>query len=99
MVPELSLPTNVSIRFVFPHAPVKAVTINGGAKMRAWYDILGMDFNAVEDQAGIRLSQTAVEALIAEEKKRGIPADKIFWAVFLKAAQWQLHAGLRYKEK
>ena len=63
------------VRFVFPHAPTRPVTINGGYVMRAWYDILGADLVRREDEAGLRASQALVEALIAREKARGIPAD------------------------
>lgn len=72
VVPELKLPPTLKVRFVFPHAPVRRVTINNGAAMRAWYDISSADLNNRADIAGVRQSQTEVEALIAREKSRGI---------------------------
>ncbi|HEX9125712.1 MAG TPA: carboxylesterase, partial [Methylomirabilota bacterium] len=71
IVPELGLPKSTAVRFIFPHAPVRPVTINGGARMRAWYDVTG---DGQQDAAGIRASQVHVEALIARELARGIPA-------------------------
>src|ERR1700694_4407744 len=62
IVPELNLPDDMAVRFVFPHASVRPVTINGGMRMRAWYDILGIDRHSREDEAGIRESQAQIEA-------------------------------------
>lgn len=99
VVPELSLPNHLHIRFVFPHAPMRPVTINGGVTMRAWYDVLGLDFNAREDEAGVRESQQAIGKLIEAEKKRGIHSDHIFLGGFSQGGAIALHAGLRYPEK
>ena len=74
IVPELVRPHWPALRFVFPHAPVRAVTINNGVRMRAWYDIVGMDFPTRADSAGIEESIVQVEALIAREQARGIAA-------------------------
>src|SRR5258706_9836440 len=71
IVPELRLPPAMQLRFVFPHAPVRPVTLNHGMRMRAWYDILRLDGGA-EDAAGIPASQVQVEALVTEEVKKGI---------------------------
>ncbi len=71
---ELSLDAIGPVRFVFPHAPVMPVTINNGYRMRAWYDILGTDLVRREDEAGLRASAAAIEALLAKEKDRGMPA-------------------------
>ena len=79
---ELDLAAVGPVRFVFPHAPVIPVTINNGYRMRAWYDILGMDLVLREDEAGLRQSLAAVEELLAREKKRGMPADRIVLAGF-----------------
>lgn len=92
--PESALP----LRFVFPNAPVRNVTINGGAPMRAWYDIAMMDFGRVPDEGGIRESQAQVEALIAREKSRGVPADKIVLAGFSQGGAIALQTGLRHAE-
>jgi phospholipase/carboxylesterase len=88
-----------AIRFVFPHAPVMPVTINNGYMMRAWYDILGIDIGGREDEAGLRRSQTMVEHLIAQEKARGIPANRIILAGFSQGCAMTLQTGLRHPEK
>lgn len=102
MVDELNLP--VAVRYIFPHAPKRPVTINGGFVMRAWYDILApfdpstmlsTGIAAQQDAAGIRHSQTAIEALIAQEVSRGIAADHIFLAGFSQGGAVALHTGLR----
>src|SRR5919109_128559 len=82
IVPELDLPRGLGVRFVFPHAPLQAVTINGGAVMRAWYDVYGLKGERREDAAGVRASQARVEELIARENARGIPATRIVLAGF-----------------
>src|SRR5450631_682196 len=74
VVPELKLPATLPLRFVFPHAPTRRVTINNGMPMRAWYDIAGADFNNRADIAGVQQSQQQIEQLIAREVQRGIPA-------------------------
>ena len=83
------------VRFVFPHAPVRPVTINGGMAMRAWYDILGFDRRAREDDAGIRASAAAVTKLIDRELERGIPADRVVLAGFSQGGAIALHTALR----
>ena len=82
IVPELRLPTDLPLRFVFPHAPTRPVTINGGMVMRAWYDIVSLDAEGRADADGVRESTAILEALIARELERGIPADKIVIAGF-----------------
>src|SRR5512134_2392199 len=74
---ELDLSAVGPVRFVFPHAPVRAVTINGGYRMRAWYDILGTELQRREDEAGLRASLASVTALLDREVARGIPAGRI----------------------
>ena len=96
IVPELDLSGCTDIRFVFPHAPKIPVTLNGGYVMPAWYDILGTDLQRVEDQAGIRQSALAIEALVQREIERGIPAEKIVLAGFSQGCAMVLHTGLRY---
>jgi phospholipase/carboxylesterase len=96
IVPELKLATPV--RFVFPHAPVQPVTINQGMRMRAWYDIFQFG-GGPEDDAGIRASQRLVEELIAEEKKKGLPAEKIVVAGFSQGGAIALQTALRYPER
>jgi phospholipase/carboxylesterase len=99
IVDELKLPAGLRIRFVFPHAPMMPVTINGGYVMRAWYDI---QFDGVErrpDSEGIRASQTEIEKLIAREKSRGIAADRIVLAGFSQGGAITLQTGLRHGER
>lgn len=99
LVPELKLNGMPAIRFVFPHAPVRPVTINNGMSMRAWYDIFAPDLVRREDEPGLRLSQQAVQALIARENERGIPTDKIVLAGFSQGCAMTLQTGLRMDEK
>lgn len=96
IVPELDLDACADIRFVFPHAPSIPVTINGGYVMPAWYDILGADMDKREDEAGIRGSALAVEALIAREIERGITPEHIVLAGFSQGCATVLHTGLRH---
>jgi phospholipase/carboxylesterase len=97
IVPELELP-DVAIRFVFPHAPVQPVTINGGMRMRAWYDISDGAIRR-EDERGIRASQVLVEALIAREKERGTRAKRLVLAGFSQGGAIALQTGLRHPER
>ncbi len=96
IVPELGLSSSPAVRFVFPHAPVQPVTINGGMAMRSWYDIVNADLGRREDERGIRLSERAVHALIQREIDRGIPADHIVLAGFSQGCAMTLHTGLRF---
>ena len=97
VVPELDLPA-VSIRFVFPHAPMRPVTINAGMVMRAWYDVSDAAIRR-EDEAGVRASQAHLEALIAREKERGTSTDRILLAGFSQGGAIALHTGLRHPER
>ncbi|RDS81742.1 carboxylesterase [Dyella monticola] len=99
IVPELVLPQGPAIRFVFPHAPVRPVTINNGMAMRAWYDIYGFDLLARQDEAGTRASIAQVEALISREQERGIPAERILLAGFSQGGAIALATGLRHPQK
>lgn len=82
IVPELGLPAGVGVRFVFPHAPMRPVTINGGMVMRAWYDIYGFDSSGPVDKAGMQESGSQVEALIQRELERGTANERILVAGF-----------------
>jgi len=97
LVPELGLPDNV--RFVFPHAPERPVTVNAGVVMRAWYDIPALDFNLNEDEAGIQQSQSQLEALIENEIARGVAGEHILLAGFSQGGAIALHTGLRHVGK
>ncbi|HEX7868372.1 MAG TPA: dienelactone hydrolase family protein [Variovorax sp.] len=96
---ELDLAAVGPVRFVFPNAPVMPVTINGGYQMPAWYDISAPDLTAGEDEAGLRRSQAAIEALIANEKARGIAANRIVVAGFSQGCAMALMTGLRHTER
>ena len=98
VVRELELLKTPAARYVFPHAPTRAVTINGGYVMRAWYDILGNDLVRREDEQGIRDSQQQVEALIAREVERGTPRSRIVLAGFSQGGAIALQTGLRQRE-
>ncbi len=97
IIPELGLPKTPAIRFVFPHAPMRPVTINAGMVMRAWYDVLELG-GGREDEAGVRSSHVLIETLIAREKSRGIPGDRIVLAGFSQGGVMALHTGLRHPE-
>jgi phospholipase/carboxylesterase len=99
IVPELVKPGERALRFIFPHAPVRPVTINNGYAMRAWYDIIGIDRQSRQDDAGIRGSDAAVRALIRRENERGIATDHIVLAGFSQGAAMALFSGTRYPEK
>lgn len=96
---ELDLSSVGPVRFVFPNAPVIPVTINGGYQMPAWYDIAVADLVAREDEAGLRRSQATIEALIANEKARGIAAGRIVVAGFSQGCAMALMTGLRHGER
>lgn len=97
IVPELGL-ADMALRFVFPHAPVQPVTINGGMEMRAWYDIKDQAIRR-EDESGVRQSQAGIEALIAREKQRGVAASRIVLAGFSQGGAIALQTGLRHAER
>ena len=96
---QLDLSSVGPVRFLFPSAPVMPVTINGGYVMPAWYDILGTDLAKREDEAGLRQSQASIEALLAHEKSRGIPANRIVVAGFSQGCALALMTGLRHGER
>jgi len=99
IVPALVDPAWPALRFVFPHAPVRPVTINNGLPMRAWYDIAAFDLNMAQDEAGMRASVAEVETLIAREHERGVPSDRIFLIGFSQGGAIALAAGLAHREK
>lgn len=99
IVPELGLSDDLSVRFVFPHSPVRSVTVNNGMAMRAWYDIKSLDADGRADEQGIRESQGLIEALIRRELERGVRAERLVLAGFSQGAAMALHTGLRYTDK
>lgn len=96
LVPELHLAARANIHFIFPNAPVQPVTINGGASMRSWYDILEMSLERKVDHNGIYQSSGSIETLIRQEMDRGIPSANILLAGFSQGGVIALHTGLRY---
>lgn len=99
VVPALQSFLPCATRFVFPHAPVRPVTINNGFKMRAWYDISNADLNNRADLAGVKQSQLQVEALIAREVQRGMRTARIVLAGFSQGGAVALYTGLRHAER
>jgi len=98
-VPYLARPGMPALRFVFPHAPVRPVSLNGGLPMRAWYDIAALNRDAPQDEAGIRAADAAIRALIARENGRGVATDRIVLAGFSQGGAMALHTGTRLPEK
>lgn len=94
LVPQLRL--SIPVRYVFPHAPRRPVTVNGGYVMRAWHDIAAFDRSLGEDREGIRDSAQHIEALIAREIRNGIAPQRIVLAGFSQGGAIALHTGLRY---
>lgn len=101
IVPQLNLPEQLSkkLRFVFPHAPMRSVTVNGGASMRAWYDIYGFERGSFEDVPGILGMHTLIEALIAEEVRQHVPNKQIVLAGFSQGGAMALYSGLHHSHR
>jgi phospholipase/carboxylesterase len=99
IVPELNLVPASGIRFVFPHAPMRPVTINGGMTMRAWYDIVSLERDGPQDEIGVRHSGALLEGLIEREHERGIDYARIVPAGFSQGGAIALHAALRFPHR
>jgi phospholipase/carboxylesterase len=99
ILPELRLPTSLPLRFVFPHAPVRPVTLNNGYPMRAWFDIVKIGLHQPRDAAGMQASRAALEALVARENGRGVPVERIVLAGFSQGGAVALYTGLQYAAK
>lgn len=99
IVPELIRPGERALRFVLPHAPIRPVSINGGMKMRAWYDIASFERHVAQDEVGIRASAAAIEALMQRENERGIATERIVLAGFSQGGSIALFTGTRAKHK
>lgn len=98
IVPELRLPEALAVRFVFPNAPVRAVTLNGGYPMRAWFDLTGLQDASQMDVDGLREAERQVRALIERENARGIPSERIVLAGFSQGGAVALHTAVRYPQ-
>lgn len=96
---ELDLDAVGPVRFIFPHAPVLPVTINGGMRMRAWYDIVGFDADAPQDEQGLRRSMAMVQALLERERERGVPSERVVLAGFSQGCAMSLLTGVRHGER
>lgn len=99
VVPELGLPEDAAVRFIFPHAPNLPVTINGGMSMPAWYDIKAMDIDRVVDTEQLRASADAVARLVEREQEKGIAAERIIIAGFSQGGAVAYELGLSYPER
>lgn len=99
IVAELNLDRHADIRFVFPHAPVRPVTINGGAPMRAWYDIVSLNRTGPQDEAGIRDSAATLMQLIEREKARGVDAGRIVLAGFSQGGAIAMYTAMRFTQR
>ena len=98
LVPYLGIPASHPIRFVFPHAPSRPVTINGGAVMPAWFDILEMQIERKIDEKGIIESTAQIETLLAYERERGIPSERTIIAGFSQGGVIAAYAGVRHEK-
>jgi phospholipase/carboxylesterase len=99
LVPKLKLPASLAVRFVFPHAPVRPITMYGGTRQRAWCDFVNLTRSDLQDEAGIRDSERRIRAVIRQEIGAGIPANRIVLAGFSQGGAMALHVGLRYPER
>jgi phospholipase/carboxylesterase len=99
LVPELVERGMPSLRFIFPHAPVRPVTLNNGYRMRAWYDIAGIDRRSAEDFAGMQASADAIAALVSRENEAGIPSTRIAIAGFSQGGAMALHLATRSADR
>ncbi len=99
IVPELGLPRELGVRFIFPNAPEIPITINAGMRMPAWYAIRSMDLATRHDEEGVRHSGEAIEALLRAEIERGIPAERIVLAGFSQGGAMASFVGLRFPER
>lgn len=99
IVPELHLPEELAVRFIFPHAPIRPVTLNGGFPMRAWFDIYNLTTETEVDMQGLKATDKELHALIQHEHAQGIPFEKIFLAGFSQGGSMALYTGLTYPKK
>lgn len=99
IIPMLGLPDFLPVRFIFPNAPIRPITVNGGEKMRAWYDIRSMSINEQEDAAGVKESASILANLIDNEIKQGVPASRILLAGFSQGGAIALYEGLQHPKQ
>ncbi len=99
LIPELKLPSDIGIRFIFPHAPIRPVTVNNGYEMRAWYDLLSLERGKTANEADILITVAWITQLIDNEIAAGIKAENIILAGFSQGGVIALHTALRYPQK
>jgi phospholipase/carboxylesterase len=99
IVPHIPLPASLAVRFVFPHAPMRPVTLNNGYVMRAWYDLYDLTEAGRTDEAGLRAARAEIEALLAREVERGVKPERIVLAGFSQGGALALYTGLRHAER
>jgi phospholipase/carboxylesterase len=99
LVPELLERGMPALRFIFPHAPVRPVTLNNGYRMRAWYDIVGIDRRSAEDFTGMQATAASVQRLIAQQSEAGIPAERMVIAGFSQGGAMALHIATRAEQR
>jgi len=99
IVPELGLPRDARVRFVFPHAPMRPVTINGGYVMRAWYDIKTLDLDRMVEEEDLEASRRQLEAWIRHEEASGVPFERIVVAGFSQGGAIALYGGLQFEKR
>lgn len=99
LIPQLNLPENHAIRFVFPQAPTQPVTINNGEAMPSWFDILGLGLKSEQDESGIRDAEALLTSLIDAQIDDGIASDKIVLIGYSQGGALALHTGLRFQQK
>ena len=99
VIPELKLPDSLAIKFIFPHAPVRPITLNNGYKMRAWFDMFSLDQKDNANEDDILVAVSWINEFISEEVKQGTPENKILLAGFSQGGVIAIHAGLRYPKK
>ena len=99
IIPELRLPKEALVRFVFPHAPMRPVTINGGYVMRAWYDIKSMELGRMVEEEDLEISRRQLEAWIRHEEASGVPSERIVVAGFSQGGAIALYGGLQFEER
>ena len=96
IVPQLNLPSEISIRFIFPHAPVRPITLNQGYQMPGWYDLISLNIDDKEDEVGINESSNAIRDLCQKQETLGIASERIILAGFSQGGAIALHCGLNY---
>lgn len=96
---DLQFSQDFPVRFIFPHAPIRSVTINNGYMMRAWFDVFGFEETSKQDEHGLQDAQIQLEQLLNQEKSRGIPSERIILGGFSQGGALALHCGLRYTKR